>query len=262
LRQTILQEEGKMMNKIIVLILFCLVGMVILSRCQRAPVPGFGFGFGPIKIVSTKEKDFYNAITVNRSIEVIESFLKDGHNPNVMNAVRAIPWYDNNPLWRNGNYEIAELLIKYGADVTERPYVWRITSDTPILSNRYKNDELLRNIRTRNEDDVCKLAKLFLEAGANPNLKGIGGLAPFSFTSLVNINKAYKEYFEEYGQLPIVVPIRFSAFDLVALLLEYGAILDELCLEAAKDATVRIGNDDMEKYIQTIWEKQSEVSRK
>lgn len=244
------------MNKIIAVILFSFVCVIVFSCCQRAPVPGFGFWFGPFKIVSAKEEAFYNAVTLG-TIDEIESLLIDGHDPNVMDATRAIPWYDTNPLWRVcNNYEIANLFIRYGADVRERPYIWAVTSSTPILSNSYKNNELLENIRTRNEDEVCKLAKLFLEAGASPNLKGTGGLAPFSFTSVINKNKAYKNYFEEYGKLPIRVPIRYSAFDLVDLLLDHGAILDESCLEAAKEATEFIGNDDMEKYIQAIWEKQ------
>jgi len=242
------------MHKVIVTFFFCLICLVIFSRCQRAPAPGFSFGL-PFKRVSAEEENFYNAVILG-TVEKIEPFLQAGHDPNFMNAARAIPWHDNNPLWSVwGNYEKTQLFIKYGADVRMRPYVWNTSTSTPILSNKYPNEKLLENIRTRSEDEVYNLVKLLLEAGADPNLKGYQGFAPFSF----NKEKAYKKYFEENGFLPIEVPIKFSAFDVVDLLLEHGALLDASCVEAAKDATVRTGNDGMEKYIQTIWERQQKL---
>jgi len=240
------------MNKIIIITFICLFCIVIFVSCQRAAIPKFGFGI-PIKIVSTKEETFYDTVTIGKSIETIESFLKDGHDPNFMNARRAIPWYDNNPLWRVCNdYEKSELFIKYGADVKKRPYLYKILSDTIILSEKYPDKKLLENIWTRYENDVYRLVKLFLEAGASPNFKGASGLAPFSFDR----DKAYKKYFERSGELPINYAIEENAFTIVDLLLEYGAILDETSLNAARKSTTRIGNDDMERYIQTIWEKQ------
>ncbi|MDR0321180.1 MAG: ankyrin repeat domain-containing protein [Treponema sp.] len=239
------------MNKIVMVICFCMVCIFGFFSCQRAPVPGFGFGI-PFKKVPAEEEAFYYTVIL-RTVEEIEVFLKDGHDPNFMNATAAIPWYDTNPLWRVcNNYEKAMLFIKYGADVKNRPYLYQIIFATPILSEKHPNENLMENIRTRREDVVYRLIKLFLEAGADPNFKGADGLAPFSF----NMDEAYKKYFEKNGKLPINSAIKYSTFTIVDLLLEYGATLDESCLETAKEATERIGNDDMEKYIKALWEKQ------
>jgi hypothetical protein len=245
------------LDKIIMVILVCIVCIGGFSCClmQRAPVPGFAFNFGfPFKFVSAKEEAFSSAVCFG-SVEEIEVFLKDGHDPNFMDYITAIPWHDNNPLWTvRSDYEISELFIKYGADVKNRPYIWAITGAS-ILSNKYPNEELRKNVVTKNEDDVYNRVRLFLEAGADPNLKGCSGFVPFS----LNRDKAYKKYFEKEGYLPIETPIKYSAFDVVDLLLEHGAILDESCLEAGREATTRIGNDDMEKYIQAVWEKQQDA---
>jgi ankyrin repeat protein len=245
------------MNKVVIIIFICLFFTIIFVNCQRMPVPWFGFGM-PLKIVSSKEEAFFDAVTGGKSIETIESFLKNGHDPDFMNARTAIPWHDNNPLWSVcNNYEKVELFIRYGADTKKRPYLYKITFYTPILSEKYPDMKLLENIRTRYENDVYKLVKLFLEAGASPNLKGAPNSVLFSF----NKDKTYKEYFEKKGELPINSAIEDSAFTIVDLLLEYGAILDETSLSAAKNATKRIGNDDMERYIQAIWEKQQSSTR-
>jgi len=59
--------------------------MVIFVCCQRMPVPGFSFGL-PFKIVSNKEEAFFDAVTLG-TIEEIEPFLKNGHDPNFMTMV-------------------------------------------------------------------------------------------------------------------------------------------------------------------------------
>jgi len=233
------------------MVFFCLICISFSFSCQRAPVSGFGLGW-PFKKVPADEEAFYYTV-IHGTVEDIEPYLKAGHDPNFMDARVAIPWTDTNPLWVVCNdYEIAKLFIRYGADVKNRPYIWAIVASSSILSNKYPNEKLLVNIRTRAEDEVYSIVKLFLDAGADPNLKGKSGLPPFSF----NKDKAHKKYFEEKGYLPIEVPIKYEAFDIVNLLLQHGAILDESCLEAAKEATKIIGNDDMEKYIQSIWERQ------
>jgi len=241
------------MNKV-VLSFICLFCITIFANCQRMPVPGFSFGL-PFRIVSEKEQAFYMAVNFG-TVEEIEVFLKEGHNPNYMDYMSAIPWHDNNPLWAvHYSYEKSELFIRYGADVKNRPYIYQVLFQTPILSEKYPdNIKLLENMRTRNEKDVYKFVKLFLEAGASPNLKG----APNTMLLSFNRDKAYKKYFEEKGELPINSAIEDSAFTIVDLLLEYGAIIDETSLNKAKETTERIGNDDMEKYVQAIWEKQKE----
>ncbi|WP_461247983.1 hypothetical protein, partial [Treponema sp. R6D11] len=139
--------------------------------------------------------------------------------------------------------------------IKKRPYLFKIISNSPIISEKYPDTELLKNQRTRYENEVYRLVKLFLESGAPPNMKGAPNSILFSF----NKDKAYRKYNEEKGILPINFAIRFSAFTIVGLLLEYGAEIDEESLSTAREATSRIGNDDMEKYIQTIWEKQQKL---
>jgi hypothetical protein len=183
----------------------------------------------------------------------METFLQAGHDPNFMNASSAIPWIDNNPLYSVFNkYEKAEMLIRYGADVRNRPYLFKILyNNSPIVSERYPNkDKEVIRWSGRYENDVYNLVKLFLDAGADPNFKGLHGM------TMPPTDAAYKAFFEREGYLPITSPIKYNAFTIVDLLINNGAIIDETCLKAAKEATERIGNDDMERYIQDIWERQ------
>lgn len=241
------------MNKILWIILICLLVLTILSSCmQRAPVPWFGFGIPFFKIVSAKEKAFYNAVNFG-TVEEMESFLQAGHDPNFMNGDGAIPWIDNNPLYTvSHKYEKSEVLIRYGADVRNRPYLFKILyNNSPIISEKYPDKELLK-WPGRNEMDVYNLVKLFLDVGADPNFKGLHGM------TMPPTDEANRVYFEREGYLPINSPIKYNAFTIVDLLINNGAIIDETSLKAAKEATERIGNDDMEKYIQGIWERQQE----
>jgi hypothetical protein len=91
----------------------------------------------------------------------------------------------------------------------------------------------------------------FLDAGADPNFRGTPNVVLF-----IPTDANYRRWFQKHGSLPIKNAIRYSAFSIVDLLLDYGAILDEESLEYAKEATERSGHTDMEDYINEVWKKQ------
>jgi hypothetical protein len=227
----------------------------ISSQYQRSPSPGFGFErIGKKKKVDANEKAFDRAILFG-TIEEIEIFLKSGHDPD--HTLGDDPWFTTNPLYSLArDYEKAELFIRYGANVTKRPYLARVLH-TRIISERFPDAMLLDDPGAPLEKEIYDLAKLFLDAGADPNLKG--GSAPVLF---IATDWNYRRYFKKHGRLPINVPIKYSAFSIVDLLLEYGAVLDEESLEYAKESTAFIGNSEMEDYIKEIWERQQANKKK
>jgi hypothetical protein len=220
---------------------------------QRAPVPGFAIErIDENKKADLSEEAFANAILFDTP-EEIEVFLRAGHSPDRMTYWGAIPWHDTNPLWVVcRNYDKAELFIRYGADVTRRPYIAAIFV-RPIISERYPS-ESFQDYNPRHEKDVYKVIKLFLEAGADPNFRG----APGAPILLIPTEASYRSYFERHGRLPINNAIKYSAFSIVDLLLQYGAILDDKSLDYAKEATELSGFTDMEEYIKFLREKQQE----
>jgi ankyrin repeat protein len=231
--------------------------VIILVSCnslsyQRAQRPGFGFEVvNKNKKGNASEEAFAHAIRFG-TLEEIEEFLKAGHNPNKMRFLGAIPWHDTNPLWViTHSYDKSALFIKYGADVTKRPYIASIFTNK-IISERFPDESLLIYAGTKYEKEVYDLVKLFLDAGADPNFKGTGSPQVL----LIPSNTAYKAYFKKYGELPINFAILQSAFTIVDLLLEYGSVLDGESLLYAQKATERIGNTVMEDYIKELLEKQ------
>jgi hypothetical protein len=222
------------------------------QRYQRSPVSGFSFGSVPKNIkADLNEEAFAMAVSFGTPDE-IEVFLKAGHDPNRMTFPGAIPWHDTNPLWSLTHYpDKAALFIRYGADVTKRPYIAAIFTNK-IVSERFP-DESLFEYRPKHEKEVYNMVKVFLDAGADPNFKGDPGSRVLAIATDWN----YKKYFEKYGQLPINAAIKQNAFTIVDMLLEYGSILDEESLECAKEATERSGHTDMEDYIKEVWEKQN-----
>ena len=112
-------------------------------------------------------EDFYERY------EKVKILLLKGANPNIMAG--QIPWVDTNPLWWVcGNYMMAKLFIDFGADIHNRPYIARIITGYRIATNER---QLLEwdGYPIEIEDDILDSVKLFLEEGADPNLKCIGG---------------------------------------------------------------------------------------
>jgi hypothetical protein len=135
--------------------LFLFLPVMIFISCATGPGfeyqrrPGPGFGFQVVRKDKKEDKNkyiFYYTLCYDdtpESLEKIESLLKAGQNPNRMRyPPDESPWFFSNPLWAVvGDYECAELLIRYGANVTKRPYVARAMSAV-IISERYPDDSL------------------------------------------------------------------------------------------------------------------------
>jgi hypothetical protein len=187
-------------------------------------------------------------------LEKIESLLKAGQNPNRMKYPPHEPaWLFSNPLWLvTGDYKNSELLIRYGANVTKRPYIAR-AMHAVIISERYPDESLGEgHVNVAEEKELYEVVKLYLEAGADPNFKGTA----VSDVLLIPTDFNYRRYFNRYGYRPINEAIEYNAFSLVGLLLEYGALLDEEFFEYARAATELSGNRDMENYVEEIWKRQ------
>jgi hypothetical protein len=221
----------------------------------------------------------YNVIMGLRQ-DLVQEAISEGADPNYClgefgwkesNPLDVVGWYSTYPYYgvdRNTSHPTPEVaiidyLVKNGADINRRPYIWRVVfqSGNDILA------EKKRQRRANNEpsdydsieiethqfvDDVNRLLKAFLDCGANPDKPGHP--YPYSDEAIdaqINDRQA-NEYFSNGTRainVAIEKGIRWESQ--VDLLLEY-TVLDEESLKAAE----RSGDPEMVRKITAIWEGQ------
>lgn len=215
--------------------------------------------------------NFYNAV-YSQDVVWTENHLKAGYNPNKCRGDAG--WYDSNPLKVlcgqivgyygieeiNGKnvrkkpefrgLDILNLLLKYNVNINKYPYIWQriYHFNNNKLSDwkRYDSyDSKNYNIEKRSEIETDKelimdaniLLESLLKAGADPNMKG----HPFPYSHSLRLlfftdKKAFKYFNSPEATTPLYEAIKkgIKWESQVDLLLEYGATLDETCIEAAK----------------------------
>ena len=142
------------------------------------------------------------------------------------------------------------LFLEYGVDINRLPYVWqRVYSfDNSELDDWWEYEvrktmipEDKKETREQRDSEFIYDANLLLEAllkaGANPNMKG----HPFPYSHSLKVlfftdRIAFKYFNSPEATTPLYEAIKKGMRweSQVDLLLEYGATLDESCLEAAK----------------------------
>lgn len=171
-----------------------------------------------------------------------------------------LSYYEKDYILPNYDVEVFNQLINAGADINKYPYIW---------ANVYlHNDDMIRIFKRDHENsendvetfipcyisDCNRSLKMFLEAGADVNRKG--STVPFEKNICEKISEAkIQEYFNSPDSTsPIYEAIKKGMVweSQVDLLLEYGAILDESCLDAAKLS----GDEAMIKKVKTLLELQ------
>ena len=171
-----------------------------------------------------------------------------------------LSYYEKDYILPNYDVEVFNQLINAGADINKYPYIW---------ANVYlHNDDMIRIFKRDHENsendvetfipcyisDCNRSLKMFLEAGADVNRKG--SPVPFKKNICEKISEAkIQEYFNSPDSTsPIYEAIKKGMVweSQVDLLLEYGAILDESCLDAAKLS----GDEAMIKKIKSLLELQ------
>ena len=144
--------------------------------------------------------------------------------------------------------QLLQLLLDKGADISHYPYVFAIIHERDELT--YGKDSLM---------DYNRILKAFLENGADVNKKGhpYPFSYEYSYESLkLTPEEAYKDVYQYFNSSEATTPL-YEAIkkgivweSQVDLLLEYGATLDETCLEAA-----RLSEDyAMVEKINKLWE--------
>ena len=171
-----------------------------------------------------------------------------------------LSYYEKDYILPNYDVEVFNQLINAGADINKYPYIW---------ANVYlHNDDMIRIFKRDHENsendvetfipcyisDCNRSLKMFLEAGADVNRKG--SPVPFEKNICEKISEAkIQEYFNSPDSTsPIYEAIKKGMVweSQVDLLFEYGAILDESCLDAAKLS----GDEAMIKKVKTLLELQ------
>ena len=171
-----------------------------------------------------------------------------------------LSYYEKDYILPNYDVEVFNQLINAGADINKYPYIW---------ANVYlHNDDMIRIFKRDHENsendvetfipcyisDCNRSLKMFLEAGADVNRKG--SPVPFEKNICEKISEAkIQEYFNSPDSTsPIYEAIKKGMVweSQVDLLFEYGAILDESCLDAAKLS----GYEAMIKKVKTLLELQ------
>lgn len=196
------------------------------------------------------DRKFYNSITrYEFDMNSIEKELKNGANAN--KCYGECGWIDSNPLLylTQGTYttyyrqkrneaipnptpdiQLMNLLVSSGANINLYPYVWIMVYRNNDIENKENEDKSYIK-------DCNRTLKGFLDNGADVNAKG----------NHITIDwQTYKSdlSYEEFCRLcstpeattPIYEAVKKGMLweSQVDLLLEYGARLDESCLEAAK----------------------------
>lgn len=190
------------------------------------------------------KSDYYEAL-LSHNVEKTRIFLDAGYDPDNCFFPGCV-WEEGNPLlvvsfkWGPSDNveEMIRLLVEYGADINHLPYIWRRVN---FFDNESEKEYSNRVIKT------------LLDNGADPNLKGL--FAPFDeekYFSYITMTekKARKKFKSKKATTPLYEAIKKGMRweSQVDLLLQYGAKVDESCLEAAKLS----GDDQMIKKIERI----------
>ena len=217
---------------------------------------------------------FYNAIVrYEWEPEKVKEMLAAGADPNY--CYGECGWVQNNPLMllsemsfssyyfekKHGyvpditpDVALLDDLLSYGADIDKYPYVWAIV---------YRNGNgYIRDLEKQETKDVAKvkiestiadtdrILRAFLEKGADVNKRG--DPYPFSGDSPDNMSDEVLNMYFNKGSTPLYEAIKKGMRweSEIDLLLKYGAIIDESCLEAAKLS----GEEAMVEKIQKLFD--------
>ena len=220
--------------------------------------------------------DYYYAISLYK-IDEVKKFLDADYDPDKCVLIGGI-WEEKNPLliavsnnfscWDvNTNtrkdietyddVELINLLVEYGADVNLLPYIWKRVY---FFDNEYLTwytEHFPEDIAAEKTlcliEDSNRVIKALLDNGADPNYKGHP--APFDednyfYYISMTVKKARRKFKSKKATTPLYEAIKKGMRweSQVDLLIEYGALVDKSCLEAAKLS----GDDQMIKKIERI----------
>jgi hypothetical protein len=228
---------------------FCVVVALLFNTCDLFPKEDK---------VSPEDYAYYKAVRFGTP-EEMEAFLKAGHDPNYMEGLNSIEWFETCPLWNllglyGDTYEKTEILIRYRANTANRGYLARILATGFILS-----EDLKEEMRSHyyggmldpphggamTEASAYRVAELYLNNGCNPNLKAMGALNYEIMRIKPRNDATMQAYFNTHGITPLNAAIRKNLFTVVDLLLDNGAVLDSDSLAYAREATVNCGGNPM-----------------
>ena len=274
-----------MMQKIIAVFLICVLFSscgkfeegTILNRLNPIRLLLLNIRKNPVNISNEQRKQaraFYNAIVrYEWEPEKVKEMLAAGADPNY--CYGECGWVQNNPLMLlsemsfssyyfkekygyvpdiTPDVALLDELLSYGADIDKYPYVWAIV---------YRNGNgYIRDLEKQETKDVAKvkiestiadtdrILRAFLEKGADVNKRG--DPYPFSGDSPDNMSDEVLNMYFNKGSTPLYEAIKKGMRweSEIDLLLKYGAIIDESCLEAAKLS----GEEAMVEKIQKLFD--------
>lgn len=151
-------------------------------------------------------------------------------------------YYEKNHVVPDYETDVFNQLLKAGADINKYPYIWAQVylhgneEITIFEKNYHESKENVAIFIPLYVSDCNRVLKMFLDAGADINRAG----SPVPFEKGIREKITEEEIQKYFSSTESTTPlyeaikkgIRWESQ--VDLLLEYGAILDESCLEAAR----------------------------
>ncbi len=189
----------------------------------------------------------------------VEDYLNAGYDPNYCLKFND-GWQYRNPLmlfnssfinltYNNTQKEAVEpdvvvfdLLVANGADVNKYPYVWASVylhdnKKIEVFKKDYPNDpRRVEALIACYISDANRVLRMFLEAGSDVNRKGHKKPFDKKYCTKISELQIQKLFDSDEATTPIYEAIKKGMLweSQVDLLLEYGAEMDESCLEAAR----------------------------
>ena len=202
--------------------------------------------------IENQEKSPLHCAVEEGNIEMVKELLKIGCNPNVTNEKKASALFI---AFINGNMQIINLLLQYGANIGEA-LIWAIKDENAdvfkkilefgVNSNKVEHNQSYgTHIMLAIERENLQIVQLLLQYGADPNYIDIIGKSPIHEAVIFNYIEITKELLKHGAEVdresiiemtPLMHALYEKMFEIAKICLEHGANINHQCSKDGRTA--------------------------